>query len=262
MIYSSVKTDVSGNTIPAALLEDIRDKDMMVINGADNLSTVNAVNDDWYIVCSIPTNVILKEAVDIRKYIYIAAAVAAIAAALAGALFIRKMADPVGAVTSGLSKEISEDGYENVLGRRFFRDKADNLMKKDPDQNYGIALISMDNYNEILEKFDPEFSDTQTERLVEVIREVFNDAECIGRVSDNTFSVLIKNPGQDEDGFRLLTKSRAEELCEMFRETEYTNTMGSFELTASAGTATGSGDYQSIYNKAYIALCSSANASV
>ena len=262
MIYSSVKTDVSGNTIPADLLEDIRDKDMMVINGADNLSTVNAVNDDWYIVCSIPTNVILKEAVDIRKYIYIAAAVAAIAAALAGALFIRKMADPVGAVTSGLSKEISEDGYENVLGRRFFRDKADNLMKKDPDQNYGIALISMDNYNEILEKFDPEFSDTQTERLVEVIREVFNDAECIGRVSDNTFSVLIKNPGQDEDGFRLLTKSRAEELCEMFRETEYTNTMGSFELTASAGTAAGSGDYQSIYNKAYIALCSSANASV
>ena len=71
MIYSSVKTDVSGNTIPADLLEDIRDKDMMVINGADNLSTVNAVNDDWYIVCSIPTNVILKEAVDIRKYIYI-----------------------------------------------------------------------------------------------------------------------------------------------------------------------------------------------
>ena len=74
--------------------------------------------------------------------------------------------------------------------------------------------------------------------------------------------MLIKNAGQDEDGFRLLTKSRAEELCEMFRETEYTNTMGSFELTASAGTAAGSGDYQSIYNKAYIALCSSANASV
>lgn len=254
MIYSSVKDDISGETIPAKLLEDIRDKDMMVINGSENLSTVNAVNDDWYIACSIPTNVILKEAVDIKKYIYIAAGIAAILAAVVGALFVKRMADPVGTVTSGLSKEISEDGYENVLGRRFFRDKADNLMKKEPEQNYGLVLVTINNYVEILEKFDPEFAESQITRLVETIQEVFSDAECIGRISDNTFSVLIKNIDQDKDGFRLLTKSRAEDLCEMFKDNEYTNTMGSFDITASSGVSAGSGDYQAIYNRAFIAL--------
>ncbi|MGB4092359.1 MAG: diguanylate cyclase [Ruminococcus flavefaciens] len=259
MIYSSVKGDICGQAVPERILSDVRDKDMMVINGSENLSTVNGVNDDWFIVCSIPEDVILKETVDIRKYIYIAAALAAIAAAVAGAVFIRRMADPVGTVTSSLSKEISEDGFENVLGRRFFRDKADNLMKKDNNQSYAVVIAAINNYGDILEKFDPEVAEVQVARLVENIGEVFTDVECIGRVSDNAFSVLIKNVDMDQDGFFLLTKSRAEDLCEMFKQTEYTNTMGSFDITVSVGTAVGSGDYSSIYNHAYKALSRAVN---
>ena len=63
----------------------------------------------------------------------------------------------------------------------------------------------------------------------------------------------------DQDGFLLLTKSRAEDLCEMFKQTEYTNTMGSFDITVSVGTAVGSGDYSSIYNNAYKALSRAVN---
>lgn len=257
VIYSSVKGDNSGTVIPENLLDDIKNKDMVVINGRENLSTVNAINGDWYIVCSIPTKVILKEAIDIRKYIYLFAGLVALIAVCAGALFVRRMADPIGTVTSGLSDEISEDGFENVLGRRFFRDKADNLMKKNSDQTYGVVLVAINNFDDIIEKFYPSFPEKQKGRMITILKEVFSDAECIGRVGENSFSVLLKNSGKDEEAFRILSESRAKDACDKFRQSEYTSTMGLLELTADSAAAIGKGDFRETYYKAYTALCAS-----
>ncbi len=258
-IYSSVKNDVCGNIIPANLLTDIKDKDSVIINGSENLSTVNAINDDWYIICSIPTNVILKEAIEIRKFIYLFAGIVALIAVMAGAVFVKRMADPIGTVTAGLSEEISEDGYEKILGRRFFRDKADNLMKKDPETAYSVILVAINDFSRIVEKFDTEFADKQKDKMVDTLREIFPDAECIGRVGENSFSVLMKNVDNTEDAFRMFSESRGTDVCEMFRQSEYTNTMGVFDLTASSSAAVGKGDFHSTFYKAYTTLCDSVN---
>ena len=257
MIYTSNVDDVLGTVIPDEVLEDVEGQDMAVISGSKNLSTINTTNGDWYIICSIPTKIILKEAVDMRKYIYLAAAIAALIAIIAGAVFVRRMADPVGTVTAGLSDEISEDGYENILGSRFFRDKADNLMSKNEKQSYAVILATIDNFGDILEKFDRTFADTQIARMVNLSREVFPDCECIGRIGENTVAVLMKNKANDDDSFRSLVVSRGVDMCDMYKTSEHTPTMGTFELTSSVGAALGSGKYQDIFDNAYKALCTS-----
>ena len=181
----------------------------------------------------------------------------ALIAVCAGALFVRRMADPIGTVTSGLSDEISEDGFENVLGRRFFRDKADNLMKKNSDQTYGVVLVAINNFDDIIEKFYPSFPEKQKGRMITILKEVFSDAECIGRVGENSFSVLLKNSGKDEEAFRILSESRAKDACDKFRQSEYTSTMGLLELTADSAAAIGKGDFRETYYKAYTSLCAS-----
>ena len=260
IIYSSVRDDIPGTSIPNEILDDIRGKDMAVVSNENNISTINSTNGDWYIICSIPTSIILKEAADMRKYIYLAALAAAFIAVLAGAIFVRKMADPVGTVTAGLSDEISEDGYENILGSRFFRDKANNLISKSSDkQEFAVILADIDSFNSILSEFSRTVADSQIARMANLIREVFPDCECIGRTSDNSFAVLMKNNAATSEFFKSLIVSRGVDICDMFRKTEKSPDGNDFEITASVGASIGSGNYQDIYDKSYIALCTSKN---
>ena len=254
IIYSSVEDDIVGTTIPADVLSDVEGKDMAVITGKDNLSTVNSTNGDWYVICSVPTDIILKEAMDMRKMIYIAAAAASLIAVIAGTVFIRRMADPIGTVTAGLSDEISEDGFEKVLGSRFFRDKADSLITKDPKREYAVILTRLDDFGDMLTEFGRETVDAQLLRMVKQLREAFPDCECIGRTSDNTFAVLMKNGGMTSEEFRSLVISRGVNICDSFRNPVSMNAPGGDDATSSAGAAIGTGDYQNIYDLAYKAL--------
>ena len=258
IIYSSEAEDMAGNTIPADILADIDGKDMAVVSGNDNLSTINSTNGDWYIICSIPTQIILKEAVDMRKYIYLAAAFAALIAIVAGAVFVKRMADPVGTVTGSLSEEISEDGFENILGSRFFRDKADNVISKSSDkQSYAVIIASINNFLELLTVFDREFVDTQIARMVNITKAVCPDCECIGRVAENSFAILMKSNTSRDDTFRSLVVSHSVDICDMYRQKEKTPNAETYELSASTGASIGTGAFQEIYDKAYLALCES-----
>ncbi len=257
MIYSSVEGDTVGKTIPDDVLRDVKGNDMAVISGADNLSTINATEGDWYIICSIPTDIILREAVDMKKVIYLAAAVASLIAVLAGTVFVRRMADPVSTVTAGLSDEISEDGFEKVLGSRFFRDKADNVISANPKQEYAVILAGIDELGDMLNRCGRNTADSQIVKLVKLIKEEFPDCECIGRVGEETFAVLMKNSGMEKEEFRSLVISRGVNICDTFKNSVLTSPAGSFEATASAGAAIGTEKYQSIYDDAFKALCAS-----
>lgn len=93
--------------------------------------------------------------------------------------------------------------------------------------------------------------------MITILKEVFSDAECIGRIGENSFSVLLKNNEKDEETFRSDSESRAKDVCNKFRESEYTSTMGLLELTADSAAAFGKGDFRETYYKAYAALCAS-----
>ena len=121
------------------------------------------------------------------------AVLAALIAVAAGAFFVRRMADPVGTVTGSLSDEISEDGFNNVLGSRFFRDKADNLISKSSDkQLFALTVIDVDNFMEIVNTFGRDFADAQLTRMTMLIHEVYGEPECIGRLAEDTAVLTIR----------------------------------------------------------------------
>ena len=130
-------------------------------------------------------------------------------------------------------------------------------MKKNPNQSYGVVLVVINNFDDIIEKFYPTFPEKQKGKMITILKEVFSDAECIGRIGENSFSVLLKNNEKDEVTFRAVSESRAKDVCDKFRESEYTSTMGLLELTADSAAAFGKGDFRETYYKAYAALCAS-----
>ncbi|MBR1724241.1 MAG: diguanylate cyclase [Ruminococcus sp.] len=264
MIYSSAKDDTLGSAMPDDIMKNIKDKETAVAIDDVNLTTVNQSNGDWYVICSIPTKIILKEADQMRLIIYLAALVAAIIAVAAGAFFIRKIADPVQTITSSISSELREDGFEGILSNRFFRDKCTSIVPKTASDNCrGLVLVDIDSFTDIINKIGREEADRQLEKMLIVLKEAFPDADAIGRMGENGFNVMTKAAQLDVDTFQIELDRACNEVLNKFKEVADTNTMGTIELTASIGAAIypdAGKSYQEMFDTAYTALAASKNA--
>ncbi|MBQ8966094.1 MAG: diguanylate cyclase [Ruminococcus sp.] len=258
MIYSSEKDEL-GSKLPDNLLEGIDGFSSGVNVGKNDLVSVDRSSGSWYVICSIPTAIILKEAGDMKLYILLAAIVAAILAVGAGAVFIRRIADPVATVTSGLSAEIREDGFEGVLGNRYFRDKCQSIVNKtSAKEQRAVVLMEVDDFTGLIAKIGRDEADKQLTKMLLVIGQVFRDAEVKGRVAESTFAVLTRAYKEDEaDGFRGEIERSCDLVCKMFAETITTSTMGTLKVTATVGAGlyplSGS-DYTDVYDSALTAL--------
>ncbi len=257
MIYSSDK-DQLGSSLPDDVLGQVKGHDTAVISDDDMISTVNLTNGDWYVICSTPTDVILKEARDMQKYIYIAALAAALVALAAGFFFIRKIADPVSTVTSTLSDEISEDEFDGVLGNRFFRDKCEALISKTPEKELrSFAIVDIDNFFDLIDATDRKTAAAQISKLLKIFENIFGDAECIGRLGEDTFAVITSPKKEEPEMYKALLAKRCTDICSMFRETLNAHGDSPFEATVSIGAAvcpTDGNNYRTVCDNAYKAL--------
>lgn len=258
-IYSSDKAEL-GSIIPVEILNEIQGLDSAVVSDSDNLSTVGISSGGWYVISSIPTKIILKEAVDTRRFMYGAGIIAALIAIAAGTLFIRRAADPVGTITAGLSDEISEDGFEGVLSNRYFRDKNDNIIKGAGNTMYALIMTDVDDFMNIVNGLGREGANAQLLRLVTIIREVFPNYETFGRLSEDSFAILIKAETTDTEVFHTEVVNRCVDLCDTYAQKERKPTMGIINITTSVGATIfpeGGLTYQELYDKAANALRSS-----
>ena len=257
MIYSS-KKDELGSALPEDLLKNIEGAYFKAVADSENLVSVNRSSGSWFVICSIPTNIILKEAASMKIYIIFAAVVAAILAVGAGSVFVRRIADPIGTVTSGLSAEIREDGFEGVLGNRYFRDKSKNIVNKSSEKDKrALVIMEIDNFPDIINKIDRNTANKQLEKMVLIIDQIFRDVDCKGRLGENTFAVLTKPSSAADDDFRTEVDRNCELVCKMFRESLSTNTMGTLKTSATVGAAIypiSGNDYQEIFDGALTAL--------
>ncbi len=264
MIYSSVKDDKLGSEMPADVMKNIKDKETAAAIDGKNLTTVNQSNGDWYVICSIPTKIILKEANKMRVIIYVVAFLSAVVAVAAGAFFIRRIADPVQTITSSISSELREDGFEGILSNRFFRDKCTSIVPKTNTACCrGLVLIDIDNYSDILTKISREEADKQLAKMLIVIKEAFPDADAVGRMGENTFNVMTSAAELDVDTFQIELDRACNEVLNKFKEVADTNTMGTLTITASIGAAiypVAGKSYQEMFDTAYTALAASQKA--
>ncbi|MBR1555022.1 MAG: cache domain-containing protein [Oscillospiraceae bacterium] len=93
IIYSS-ENDELGHPLPDDINQAAQSGTSGAILDETNLTTINTCAGGWNIVCSIPTEIILKEEKQTRKSTSIATAVAAFAAALMGTVFSMMLSDP------------------------------------------------------------------------------------------------------------------------------------------------------------------------
>ena len=101
MIYSS-EDDTPGNPLPSEIVTQARTSNDAAVLDDSYLITVNTFYDNWHVVCSIPTDVILAEEADNRKAIRIVTIIAAIVGVLLGTVFSFMLSDPISMIAYNL----------------------------------------------------------------------------------------------------------------------------------------------------------------
>ncbi|MDE6034783.1 MAG: GGDEF domain-containing protein [Ruminococcus sp.] len=234
IIMNSTEKDENGKNLPFEIGEQVEGKDASTVLGEKYLTTINSCDVGWYVVCSIPTEIIMKEKNQMQIYIYIVALVSAIIAILIGIFFTSKLTDPGRIVTANLNEDTRDEEYSSVLTKGAFIEKTDEIIS---DKNsYAMILIDIDNYGEMIYNFGRSYAEGNIGRLVNEIQRLFPRSECIGRINTDTFAVIIEISEKDSMAVHKELSRKCAEICTEYRSTLHTES-GKFPVTVSVGVA-------------------------
>lgn len=235
IIMNSTEKNETGSILPDEISYQVTGKDASTILGDKYLTTVNSCDVGWYVICSVPTDVIMKEKDQMQMYIYIGAAVAALLAVITGIFFTSRLTDPARIVAANLGENTYDEEFSTIATKSAFMEKADTILAE-PKNVHAMLLIDIDNFREMSYNFGRSYADGNIGRLVNEIQRLFPKAECIGRINNDLFAVIIPINEKDKMIIRKELSKRCAEVCTAYRSAAQTD-RGIFPITVSIGAA-------------------------
>lgn len=256
IIYSSVSLKEAGTKLPEKIASAVGNETSAAIMDEDYLITVNESKNDWCVICSIPTEIILKEKNDMYKYIYIAAALIALIAVLIGTFLSVKITDPISDVVTNLDSKAHADQLTGLFNKRSFEENIEKRIEEGGvESRHAMLLIDVDSFNELKNKNDKAYSDNALKKVSEVLRNEFTQGELLGRTGEDEFGVFVSFDDMDKNSVKESAKSICEKLIECFHEEAEEE--DALKLTVSIGVSLSAEkikDYPKLYNTASTAL--------
>lgn len=257
MIYSSEDGE-TGNTLDGAITERIGGYDSAAIMDNEYLIAVSQCGDNWRVISSVPTAVILKETNYVQIYILSIGTVAAIVAILLSALLSFGVSSSVDKTFTNLDRKAHVDQLTGVFNKRAFETKVDTVLKYANDSvYYALILIDIDNFKSVNDTYGHAFGDKFLAGVGEIMRSTFRAEDGLGRLGGDEFCVFmnISNATDDSERISLISK-KCEELSMAFRNKKFEEDE-QFRGSASLGVAiypTHGATFDDLYKKADSAL--------
>lgn len=235
IIYSSLGSDETGSALPEEISSRIGSSHSAAIMDDSYLVTVNRCGDDWKVICSVPTKIILKEKNDVKIFIIIVAAAASLAAFVLIALLSAKISDPVNRIVNSLSKKASTDQLTQLLNKKSFEERAaERLDKADTNEHFCAVLIDIDDFKGVNDGYGHAAGDKVLSNVGEVLRGLFKAPTLLGRLGGDEFCVFAQIPeGADS---RQFMSECCTQICEAFR-TNHADNDEKYKISASVGAA-------------------------
>lgn len=235
VIYSSQDGE-TGKQLPEDINERIGVQTSVTIMDDEYLITVNSCGYDWKVICSVPTQIILKEKNEVQFYIILVAVAASVLALVVSAALSQRISDPVDNMLNTLAKKASMDQLTAVFNKRSFEELVDDVLRasKETDR-FGLMLIDIDDFKKVNDTLGHAAGDKVLAEVGNILRKQFRSDAYLGRLGGDEFSVLIEVPKRitDAEGF---IKMRGDRLCEAFRSS-YADNDKKYKISASIGAA-------------------------
>ena len=234
IIYSSEKDEV-GNVLPENIAERVRDHSSSTVMDDTYLVSVNACGDDWFVICSIPTEIILGEKKQMQYYIIMVGVMAAALALLISTELSFRLVSPVKAFVSSLDTKASTDPLTGILNKKAFEEMASQRLETSLSiERHALILLDLDNFKGVNDNLGHAYGDKVLSKTGSILRGTFSTEDFLGRVGGDEFAVLLNGVPENDNEFLEFVKGKCQELCEQFAS-NYTGDNGDYKISASIG---------------------------
>ena len=237
MLYSSEDGE-TGTALGDEIRERIRGLESSTFIDDQYLITVNGCGDNWRVICSVPTQIILAEQNSVQLFILTIGVVAAVVAILLSMMLSFGITNSVDKEITVLNNKAQIDQLTGVYNKRSFETKADALLKQaDPDVRFAVILFDIDNFKSVNDTYGHAFGDKVLAGAGEIMKKTFRSGDCLGRLGGDEFSVFMPlKAGMSEEECRNLIHRKCTELCGAFVTGDFGGSPG-FQVSISAGVA-------------------------
>ncbi|MBP3243370.1 MAG: GGDEF domain-containing protein [Ruminococcus sp.] len=234
IIYSSEKDEV-GTVLPENIAERVRDHSSSTVMDDAYLVSVNACGDDWFVICSIPTEIILGEKKQMQYYIIMVGVMAAALALLISTELSFRLVSPVKAFVSSLDTKASTDQLTGILNKKAFEEMASQRLETSLSiERHALILLDLDNFKGVNDNLGHAYGDKVLSKTGSILRGTFSTEDFLGRVGGDEFAVLLNGVPENDNEFLEFVKGKCRELCEQFAS-NYTGDNGDYKISASIG---------------------------
>lgn len=259
ILYSSDVSATSGTPIKSDLEERLRGHSAATFMDEKYLITVSTCGSDWYVICSIPSEIILSERSEVQGYIILIAVIAALLAVLLGMVLSIKLSDVIGKLVTTLEIKANVDQLTGILNKRTFEDfTAARLADQDKSEAHALLLLDVDNFKGVNDTLGHAYGDAVLAQIGKTLLTVFSSEDFVGRIGGDEFAVCLNCPQDDENRkpFDQLVREKCEAVCEAFHGF-YTGDDGDYKISTSIGVAfhpQHGSDFPALYHAADSAL--------
>jgi len=260
IIYSSDSQEELGSSLPTDILNRVRNQSFATMMDNHYLVTVNGCGDDWYVICSVPTKIILNEKNEMELYIVLIACITAILSAVLAIVLSVRMTRPVESYVATLDTQAHVDLLTGILNKISFEEYTKSCLEHElVTIPHALILVDLDNFKGVNDTLGHAYGDKVLANVGRILRETFSESDYLGRIGGDEFCVLMNTAPPKGKSYPEFVKEKCEQLCEEFHH-NYTGDDGKYKVSASIGVATFpecGRDFPALYAMADKALYSS-----
>ncbi|MBQ9234745.1 MAG: GGDEF domain-containing protein [Lachnospiraceae bacterium] len=261
IMYSSDNSEI-GDKLPVDILENIEGEFFDAGNSSsivtrDYLINTNVCFNGWRVVCSVPTDIILKENQELKSFTLRISGALAMMFVLVGLIIITKLSKPMDGMVSSLQDKAEIDRLSGVMNKAAFQENVENELKKEPaDDLVVFVMMDMDNFKQINDRLGHSYGDQVIIRMGKLLRKLYNSQTIIGRLGGDEFALYTGCRDVSMEDIKAAAIERMEQVISSFTE-EFEYEREQCELSISAGVyikEVADTKFEDLYEKADSAL--------
>ncbi|MDO4864151.1 MAG: diguanylate cyclase [Ruminococcus sp.] len=234
ILYSS-RGEETGGRLPDDIVERVQGKTSATVMDDDYLVSVNSCVDDWYVICSIPTRIILNEKNDMRYFIYMVGLIAAFLAVLFGSVLSLRLTRPVKKAVAILDTKANNDQLTGIFNKLAFNDRvAERLDSSLSIERHALILLDLDNFKGVNDTLGHAYGDKVLAKTGSILRAEFSTEDFLGRVGGDEFCVLVNSSPSGDMSYEDFIREKCETLCGAYRA-YYSGDGNDYKISASIG---------------------------
>lgn len=236
IIYSSADEEL-GAMLSDDIMGHIAGLSAATLMNDDYLVTVNGCGDNWYVICSVPTKIVLAERREVIVSTVIIAVLSAVLAIILGTILSIYVTNPVNHIVNKLDDRAKIDRLTGIYNKLSFEENAEYMLSSArTGEHHAIILMDIDNFKGVNDNLGHSYGDKVLADIGNILRLTFGHSDCLGRIGGDEFCVMLNIPENAQPDYMELVNDKCRSLCEAFHS-NYTGDDGSYKISASIGVA-------------------------